>query len=339
MSSIDRWAPLRAHAGDLHLRGRSGRALRMAARYENAQIFLGLRIDGTRRSLAVPCPADLAATDLPACLGFNCHIVEHPLPDPPVPELLLVEEEGQEELGHLFDALCTDLLELLPTAEDMGKAMLRRVESWVTFFETTSGGGLSRSARRGLYGELVVLEQVLAGQIGLRGAAEAWTAARRTDQDFQWEGRAVEVKTTVSSGAGKVRIASLRQLDGRGLNHLLLSVVRINERDHAGELLAERVARIKEALAQESPAACMRFMDRLIMAGFIESIERRVDVGFAMRCIEHYNVVAGFPRLLPETLPNGIGKVRYELELTACQPWSVTFSDWFRSDVEETDGR
>ena len=57
-------------------------------------------------------------------------------------------------------------------------------------------------------------------------------------------------------------------------------------------------------------------------------IEEGIRTGFAVRVLEHYGITPGFPRLLPETVPSGIGAVRYELELVACEPWLVDFDAW-----------
>ena len=324
----DPWARLREQALASSGCDEKGRLFELMRSEVGGDVFRGVRLDGGQRLVAVPAGTIADDVDVPHCAGFTCEVTTHPWDDADGRRLLLLEEVPGEVPPGVFEALCQDLIDVLVGAANAAAAMLERVRAWAAFFETTGGAGLSRSARRGLFGELTFLEQELAPRIGLGAAVLAWTGARRTDQDFQWDGFAAEVKTTTVVAAGRIGISSLRQLDDRGLDGLLLAVVRINEHRDGGDSLTMLVARIRETLGVVAASVLARFNDSLLRAGLADDVEARSHVGFAIRGIEHFAVEDGFPRLLPEQLPNGIGAVSYELELSACEAWRVDFGAW-----------
>jgi hypothetical protein len=99
----------------------------------------------------------------------------------------------------------------------------------------------------GLLGELQVLAKLLEHDDGLLAA---WRAPADGLHDFEWRGRAIEVKTSLGPSA-QVRISRLDQLDDAGLDQLHLLHVRLFE-DPAGVTLNQVVAGIHVLMPAEA---------------------------------------------------------------------------------------
>lgn len=247
----------------------------------------------------------------------------------------LVLTETQPGQSDLFRSLTTDLVGRIdPTGEGRSlDAVLVRLEAWRRFF-ASGAKALSAESQLGLYGELLVLLEVVASAVGPEMACRTWTGPDPAIQDFQLPGGSVEVKTTRSAEPVSVTISSERQLDSTGAGELLLVVNQLDAReDGPGETLPALVGRCRH-LASGSPAAAMALEDSLLAAGYLDSDADRYLTRYSMRHQSVYWVTEGFPRIVPSMLPAGVGSVRYQLAADACAPWRLA-----REEVSDLLGR
>ncbi|MBR8834022.1 MAG: PD-(D/E)XK motif protein [Stigonema ocellatum SAG 48.90 = DSM 106950] len=117
--------------------------------------------------------------------------------------------------SDIFTTLVQDIVDhLVPLADETNAVaeFITRLRRWQTFLEKHNPEGLSQTEQQGLYGELWFLRQVVIPQLGSRRGVQCWTGPRGTQQDFQFQSCAVEVKTTVAKQHQKLAIASERQL-------------------------------------------------------------------------------------------------------------------------------
>jgi hypothetical protein len=216
---------------------------------------------------------------------------------------------------EMFTMMAADVVSVL---EGMGAAaeslvfstFLIRVRAWQNFMQRGNDGVLSREAETGLYGELLVLETLLQAGVAADRVVDAWVGPLDAVQDFLLGSGAIEVKTTVAAGVFPACISSLEQLDDSCCKPLFLAAVRTTI-SGTGSTLPERIAAVSERLGAEILPA---FEVRLLEAGYFQRFADRYLRRFgdaSMRIIH----VGDVPRLLHATVPPGVLRVRYEIDI------------------------
>lgn len=262
----------------------------------------------------------------PECLGLELLMVSV------TPDTYLAVRLRDPAWTDVFSALAEVLSRRLLDARTDGdavSAVLDGLRRWQLFL-SAAREGLGVEAQRGLFGELVLLEQTLVPLLGPARAVQGWKGFARAQQDFQFANGSIEVKTTSAVVPESVRIASERQLDDTGVGALFLHVVVVDEREVSsaagvpGETLAGLVARTRQAVDSD-PLARATLDDGLIQAGWLDAHATRYESRrLTVRARRSFRVREGFPRLLEGDLPPGIGDISYSLDLTACQQFEVT---------------
>lgn len=233
----------------------------------------------------------------------------------------------------VFTALAEDLAKRAVGGSEVeaAKRVLAALARWQRFLAAT-GRSLSDETRRGLWGELKVLQDVIAPVIGIDAAVNAWRGPSGAPQDFQHQGAAVEVKTRAARSPAVVRISGEQQLHDTPWKDLFLAHVAVDEQEGSGETLPQRIAAVRKSVAGSS--AVELFEDGLLDAGWLEAEEEKHRTrGFFVRELEFFKVAEGFPRLTPPVLPQGIGGLAYDLSLDAALPYAVE-ADALRKALE-----
>ncbi|MFC7792606.1 PD-(D/E)XK motif protein [Streptomyces cinereoruber] len=229
------------------------------------------------------------------------------------------------DLSEVFNPLVTDVAETVTGTSEATTALtaaLDRFARWQDLLRTVGQDGLGAEARRGLYGELLVLEQILE-QVPEAAAVEAWTGPTGSNQDFQLADLAIEVKSSAAKQPRSVRISSERQLDGNGIPHLLLCLVALDERrGGSGESLNRRVDSVRSKLSVRAPVAV--FDQLLIRAGFLPGHRDLYnEPRYTTRELTYWHVRDGFPRLVESDLPDGVSDCTYHLTLSGLSDYQV----------------
>lgn len=230
-------------------------------------------------------------------------------------------------LREVFNPLVTDVAETAksaPAAAEALAAAVDRFERWQALLRAVSRDGLSAEARRGLYGELLVLADVLLASLGQAEAVEAWTGPTGTNQDFQLSGLAIETKASVAKRPRSIRITSERQLDGTGTPALLLALANLDERrGGSGESLNRRVEGIRKQLT--SPAARARFDGLLVQVGYLPGHhDLYEEPRYTLRELRFWHVREGFPRLVESDMPEGVGDCTYHVSTSGLDAYRAT---------------
>ena len=220
-----------------------------------------------------------------------------------------------QRLMPVFIELCRDIIDFTRTGVEPargGAVLIARIERWRTLLQAAPS--LGTAALRGLIGELLVLETLMAG-LGQEHAVNAWTGPFGTPQDFQLpSGERVEVKT-IDIGATHAIINGLDQLDAGG-DPLRLMVVRVEDTGIAapGALTVPvLLTRIRSQLNDHGPVL-ERFESLLRLLGWAESAD---PGGVVVRLdrIDNYDVGPTFPRLIARAVPSGVIDATYKIEL------------------------
>ena len=228
------------------------------------------------------------------------------------------------EYLDVFSSLADDIVRTLRGATDETEAVAQlvdRLRTWQEFLRRFGPQGLSREARRGLYGELVFLRDCLLRVLPGTEAVVAWTGPRRTPHDFQTPCGSVEVKTTAAATPHSFRVSNIRQLDDAGVPALYICVVQVDESEGGEETLPDAIDRLRSALG----ASAKQLNEPLINAGYIE-VQRALyeSPRYSIRSLRFFRVGDGFPRLLESDIPNGVESVSFSVAMAACADYACS---------------
>lgn len=260
--------------------------------------------------------AELArAEKLPEGKGF---LVERagPRNDPGLRLALTRQAAGSTEL---FAAMACDVVGAMDDATSVGVAeakllrvFIRRVVAWQQFM-SRGAQPLGPEAELGLAGELTFMASLLQTGVSTETVLESWVGPDDAPQDFVLGDGAIEVKATVSTAGFPVKIGSLEQLDDATVSPLFLAAVRFS-RGTDGSTLPEIIFGIERQLANV-PAAHTFIRERLLAAGYIESHAPAYTRIFELKEVRVYAITGGFPRLTTGSVPDGVFRTMYEIDL------------------------
>ncbi|MGO1472462.1 MAG: PD-(D/E)XK motif protein [Flaviflexus sp.] len=232
----------------------------------------------------------------------------------------LVSKQGEEiwflnigckdrRLLHTFHSLVGELVDRVEKSGRRGVIELFEViESWRRALERASRQ-LSRSLEIGLFGELLVLQEL--ASIRPEDALRAWRGVDNYRHDFSLR-NAVEVKAYTGAASPSVQIHGVRQLDPPLSGALTLVTFHLEEMDSGRSLedLIDEIGQvlpislIREKLEGDLPSKELRRF---------EVVEQRI-----------YEVDNSFPGIRESASPAhsllGIDELTYRLLLDVCPP-------------------
>ena len=289
---------------------------RLRAHAVHVEVHLEMEFPGRVRALAVRAPDVPEPPRLADTAGLQCTFADHTVR---IAASAAVEPE-------MFHTLVADLVHHLAVAPHRpGWALVQRLTSWQRMLAAGLRTGLSAQAQLGLYGELLVLRELLLPVWGPATVA-TWVGPTGADQDFQRSGVALEVKCTTHRDAQRCRISNEAQLDTDDVEYLALIHQSVRTTTAAGVSLPEMVDAVRaEPAVAADPAP---FEDRLLHAGWLDlhrqQYERERYELVTRRC---YRVTNGFPRITRQHVPRGVNAVAYSVDLTECRPFLVPQND------------
>ena len=226
---------------------------------------------------------------------------------------VILEDPG---LLEIFAVLSTDLVNAIGAAQDTTAGLrlcINRLSMWQGLFERVPPEGLSEEAQRGLFGELLILENFCLTEVRALDAVTSWAGPDAAHQDFKIGDAAIEVKTTLAKRHARLSITNEKQLDERPHRALLLAHVRLDVSEAQGVALPALVARIRSVLQSDSVAE-RTFNDRLMLAGYLDIHAPLYEYCRYLVAVQRYfHVQADFPRLTEAQLPPGVGDIRYTI--------------------------
>jgi len=290
-----------------------------------------VRVPGSFRRVSENHPLDLyvgQTTDQERALLLR---IDHKPADPPTMQKVRATRhqlaDGRWNLmlavinptdNPLFNALCADLVESTKDADSKTPAdelVLARLARWRKLLQGKPEG-LTVSELRGLYAELLLLEQILLPRLGPLAVA-AWSGPLGSPQDFELGSASWEVKA-VHSSSTSVIINSLEQLAAPGPIHL--ACVRLDPGQDPNSTVPALVGRLRAALEPHA-AWAEAFETRMEAFGYAPQA-RYESHRFHFNGVSWYEVRDGFPRLTPDTVPSGVTEVRYALALGELQEFA-----------------
>ena len=231
------------------------------------------------------------------------------------PQGLVISLEKQVD-QDIFSAMCKTLVSKLKNISDPTVALsvsLSQVKRWKAFMASKKRAILSGEEIRGLFGELKFLQYLTYRFDSEISAVNAWVGPEGIHQDFIFSNTAVEIKSLSGKERNTVHISSEDQLESLN-NRLFLKLFRlaeIPESDRAmslNDLVHEIENQFDDNLALE------KLQEKLAKAGYVELYEYD-NPKFIVSEERTYLVKKNFPKLVRSELPQGITKVRYNIDL------------------------
>ena len=228
----------------------------------------------------------------------------------------------------VFRSFCDDICSVLALSQNPEEAVRvfhRRLLKWISFLKQRGPDGLSPESQCGLYGELLVLRDVLLPHLDPSVLVPAWRGCKKAQQDFQFRDYAIEVKTTRATIPDRISISSVQQLDTEGIESMVLTLVHVHANESTGESLPGIVADLAGQLPDDT---CDLLTAGLQEVGY-DNADREIYEKTLYQLLQrkHYEVVDGFPRITREQLADGIRKVRYEVGIDACKSFEIEESE------------
>ncbi|MCL7458594.1 PD-(D/E)XK motif protein [Micromonospora echinofusca] len=316
------WAPLEA---EHHPNGIVARRLFPRSRHD---IFLAVQQPAGRRVLLLRVPASAGKRvierypTLPSTRGLAIEFATAPDGGTELRIVLTAHEQRE-----VFNPLIADVANTAHTAESPDGALtvaVERFEHWRNLLQSIRDSGLSEDARRGLYGELVVLRDYLCRLLPSSEAVLAWRGPTGANQDFELHTCAIEVKAGAGRDPRSIGIASERQLDDTGIDHLLLAHVSLDERrGGSGESLNAIIQSLREKTATAAVRA--ELDDLLIGAGYLPEHRHLYDEPhYTVRKTSFWLVTDAFPRITEADLRPGVGDCRYRISTVGLDQYGVS---------------
>lgn len=239
-------------------------------------------------------------------------------------EIACLEQSGYAAL----DTVTLELVDALVAGASIGRVRLVQsvLTKWRRFWSGISRNLLSREQHIGLFGELWFLARWLLPAVGAECAVSMWRGPIGARNDFEQQGWAVEVKTS-GKVDGSHQVHGLEQLLAPSGVELFLFSLLVREEASGLESLPKIIYELRTALAADYPVLS-RLETMLAAAEYDDTHSAEYDkVRLRVRGQGLYRVAADFPRLIPESIPNGlptgVSSVSYELRLDAAGQWLV----------------
>ncbi|PHV09384.1 hypothetical protein CSQ96_02535 [Janthinobacterium sp. BJB412] len=269
--------------------------------------------------LSAPLPI---AEKLPEGLGFSVSRVD-PHKDGKTWIALTRKVLGSPDIFAKMVADVVGAMDAMSTQSDetILRALLSRLRAWQEFMRKGQQS-LSPEAEIGLMGELSVLGWLIAEGIPVGSVIDGWVGPLDGVQDFELGTGAIEVKSTLSSIGFPAKIGSLEQLDNSIRQPLFIAGLRFSLRD-SGITLPELVASLRQSIADDGEAFRV-FGDRLLAACFQDAQADHYIRRFVLEGARILEVAEGFPRLVSGTIPAGIRRAVYEIDLDRAEGIDVS---------------
>ncbi len=231
----------------------------------------------------------------------------------------------RSDLGQLFSHLCKDLVESSRHIQDKSEAaeiVLVRFARWQRLLKSGHTGLLDESVQLGLLGELLFLQRFALQKYGSIIAIGGWVGPLDAEQDFRYPDNLFEVKT-VGSEVLKVMISSAEQLDDadRPIQLVVMVLDHADRNDDGALCLSGVIENMRKELQHDAQSLSL-FNDRLMSVGYYDREEYGIRF-YQLNNIRRFTVCKDFPRIIRSQLPAGIGRVKYELDLHTCLPYTL----------------
>jgi hypothetical protein len=260
--------------------------------------------------------------DRPGGAGFaiEIHAIPEDVKDIVNLGIFCTDPASEDLFVHFMHDIVSRLLEE-SGPEAAVRAFLTRVSLWQRFFVQGRDVHLSEDAQAGLFGELLLLRDLIIPATSPGVAVDAWKGPEGRPQDYVVAGGALEVKCTRAKTGGRIPIANELQLDERPFAFLILVHISASLAGAGHPSLPDIVADIRSLL---TGPAISDFDDKLINAGYLNAHGIHYqEFRFLIRDVNFYEVRDAFPRIRPGDFSGGVVDIAYKIDVTGITPYQI----------------
>ncbi|NKI26637.1 PD-(D/E)XK motif protein [Arenibacter sp. 6A1] len=243
---------------------------------------------------------------------------------------------SDHELLDVFILFLEDLIgdiEVLDNYIELPLIINKKVNYWGKLFSKIKIDLLPNEKQRGLYGELKFLELILQKSSNSLKCISSWTGPHGSNQDFNYEDIALELKTSKASKP-TINIANEFQLDCSIWSKLFMAIVHVDDVNKGKETLYKLITKIKDMINDGSDSLQL-FEYKLELIGIPPKEELHYDdLGFLIRSLKYYHITEDFPALTSKVINNlAIHNVQYQLDITAFKDYEIESDLVFKSMI------
>lgn len=179
---------------------------------------------------------------------------------------------------------------------------------------------LSMEELRGLVGELWLLLGRFSAAHGIAGAVEGWLGPMGLPQDFFFAADGHHEVKAIGPGTVRLKVSSEHQLDVEDLQLLVLLISNSDEGALRAVNLVQLVHRVRNGLTSSGDSA-EGFEQRLSRLGVDLTDSFYEETHFVVSRVSSYAVAPDFPAIRTSKIPEGLSRVRYQIDLSAIAPF------------------
>ena len=221
-----------------------------------------------------------------------------------------------KENSSLFYNFCEDIINQTEnySGNDGYTEIVNRYSQWKKMFYGSSKL-LTENEVLGLMGELLFLRDYAFKVYGTSTGLNGWSGPEPTHKDFSFGNDWYEIKT-INSSKNAINISSIEQLDSEFEGRIVVYTMEKMSPSFNGVKLNDLVASIMTQISAETDKDI--FAEKLKQVGYAYN---EVYDNYVYNFVERLKYVVNddFPRLKGSTLPQGIGKVQYEIYLSSIE--------------------
>ena len=199
------------------------------------------------------------------------------------------------------------------------------IDEWHRLLKARPMGLLTMEELRGLIGELWLVLHWFTRDRSLEVALEGWLGPLGLPQDFWFEQDGHHEAKCIGPSTAAVRISSAEQLDPPSMQLLVLLVAGTDESQIGAINLPTIVGRLRAALT-DTGSSDQPLRDKLDRLGVELSEPFYLDTWFVVSTVDAYLVDERFPAIRASALPDGIERVRYQIDLSAIEQFRTSSS-------------
>lgn len=223
------------------------------------------------------------------------------------------------DLKEAYFSFCENLVDSIVGCKDDVSALCilkRRFVTWKKLFQKINDKEVSKNRLMGVFGELVVLKDIIAPKYGIDTAVHSWGGPDLQSKDFTLVDTWYEVKT-IGANSDSIHISSITQLSSDTSGHLIVVCAEVVSPEFGGKTSAP-VEIIKEILLLISDESTeTEFMQKIQGLG-INFFCKGADIKFDIKSMQSYRVSDLFPRITEQNIPfSEITDVNYAISRAA----------------------
>jgi len=241
------------------------------------------------------------------------------------------------ELSKQFKFIAHDIISncnKIPTNNNVAiyETIISILNKWKNFFKISKKRNLSPEMRRGLFGELFFLNNILKKATTARLSVDAWQGPKGHEQDFNHNKNLFEIKTQLSSSDKIIKIASLEQLDVISgqiwIYHIGISPTENNQENSIS--LEDLISDIISSLGNDNFGIDI-FLSNLLEIGYDHEAEYKKDK-YVISFENFYKIEDDFPVITRQMISSPIVTANYSLNVNLLDKWK-TDSSSFHNEV------